>query len=143
MTVPRRFGILRFVGNLLKVIAWIVLILSILSAVGLIVAWPQLKPILVTSIENSGQGAGVLGAQFLDQISPIGIAIPLLLLSVVYFLSLYMTGETMLMQLAVEENTRLTAALLLRMHQETQPEPQGRGGYGSGGGGYGGGFDDL
>ena len=36
MSVPKRFGVLRLVGTLLKVIAWIVLIFSILGAIGLV-----------------------------------------------------------------------------------------------------------
>jgi hypothetical protein len=39
------------------------------------------------------------------------------------FVMLYALGEIILLQIAVEENTRLTAALLLKMHQDTQPEP--------------------
>lgn len=137
MTVPRRFGILRFVGNLLKVLAWIVLILSILAAVGVIVAGPQIWGQVLTQMDA---GTKALVEPFLNQFGGIASAILLILVSLLYFFSLYVTGETMLMHLAVEENTRLTAALLLRMHQETQPEPQGRAGYGSGG--YGAGFDD-
>ena len=41
MTVPKRFDVLRFMGTLLKVFAWISLILSILSAIG-IVLLPQM-----------------------------------------------------------------------------------------------------
>lgn len=137
MTVPRRFGIIRFVGNLLKVFAWIFLILSILGAVGTFVAWEQIKPSIIAS---AGQGGGVIVEQILNLLGPIGVAVPMLLLSLLYFFALYISGETMILQLAVEENTRLTAALLLRMHQDTQPEPQGRQGYS--GGGYGGGFED-
>lgn len=136
MTVPRRFGILRFVGNLLKVLAWIVLILSILSVVGVVVAGPQIWQQVLVQMEP---GARAVAEPILNQVGGIALAIPLLLISLLYFFSLYVTGETMLMQLAVEENTRLTAALLLRMHQETQPEAQSRAGYG---GGYGSGFDD-
>ncbi|MCB0133245.1 MAG: hypothetical protein KDD78_20420, partial [Caldilineaceae bacterium] len=33
MSVPKRFSILRFFGSLLKVLAWIVLVLSIVGAV--------------------------------------------------------------------------------------------------------------
>ena len=39
---------------------------------------------------------------------------------IVNFLVLYFFGEMIHMGLAVEENTRLTAALLLRMHQESR-----------------------
>ena len=137
MTVPRRFGILRFVGNLLKVLAWIVLILSILAAVGIVVAGPQIWGQVLTQMQP---GTKTVVEPFLNQFGGIASAILLILVSLLYFFSLYVTGETMLMHLAVEENTRLTAALLLRMHQETQPEPQGRAGYA--GGGYGTGFDD-
>ena len=44
-----------------------------------------------------------------------------------------MVGESLHLSLAMEENTRLTAALLLRMHQESQPaEPASYGQTGSG-----------
>lgn len=137
MTVPRRFGILRFVGNLLKVFAWIVLIIGILMAVGVIVAGPQIWQQVLTQLQP---GARAVAEPILTQFGGITLAVPVILFSLIYFFSLYVTGETMLMQLAVEENTRLTAALLLRMHQETQPEPQqGRAGYERG---YNSGFDD-
>ena len=136
MTVPRRFGILRFVGNLLKVFAWIVLILGILMAVGVIVAGPQIWQQLLGQMQP---GARTVAEPILNQFGGITVAIPVILLSLIYFFSLYVSGELMLLQLAVEENTRLTAALLLRMHQETQPEPQGRAGYERG---YNSGFDD-
>ncbi|MFN8445689.1 MAG: hypothetical protein U0175_33165 [Caldilineaceae bacterium] len=137
MTVPRRFGILRFVGNLLKVFAWIVLIIGILMAVGVIVAGPQIWQQVLAQLQP---GARTVAEPILTQFGGITLAVPVILFSLIYFFSLYVTGETMLMQLAVEENTRLTAALLLRMHQETQPEPQGRAaGYDRG---YNSGFDD-
>ena len=37
MTVPKRFGIIRFFGTLLKVIAWIALVFSVLGAIGAVV----------------------------------------------------------------------------------------------------------
>lgn len=40
MSVPQRFGILRLIGTLLKVLAWLALILSILLALGLGLAGP-------------------------------------------------------------------------------------------------------
>jgi hypothetical protein len=125
MTVPKRFGVLRFFGTLLKVFAWIVLILSILSAIGAALAGGQLVNIidpnlLGGSAEIITTGGGILA----------GIA--LLLVGLLYFLILYVLGETLHLQLAVEENTRLTAALLLRMHQEGQGD--GGAAYGAGGG---------
>ncbi len=112
MTVPRRFGVLRFIGTLLKVIAWIILIVAILGAIGAGIAGGQLLQVL----GNTAAAGQVLA-------SPAGgivAGIAILLFGLIYFLALYATGESVHMQLAVEENTRLTAALLLRMHQESQ-----------------------
>jgi hypothetical protein len=128
MTVPKRFGVLRFFGTLLKVIAWIILILSILIAVGFVIAGGT---ILSSMAELGGdtQGvaalAGVGGGILFGLLSLIG--------GLVYFLILYVAGENIHLQLAVEENTRLTAALLLRMHQEGQADTSATA-YGTGGG---------
>ena len=126
MTVPKRFGVLRFFGTLLKVIAWIVLILSILTAIGAALAGGNLVsaiPALSTdpTLANMlGTGGGILAGLFV------------LIMGLIYFLVLYVSGENLHLQLAVEENTRLTAALLLRMHQEGQGEAAAP--YGAGGG---------
>ena len=128
MTVPKRFGVLRFFGTLLKVIAWIVLILSILSAIGAAIAGGpifsslgmQLPADQASMVNALGTGGGILAGLFV------------LILGLVYFLVLYVSGEMLHMYLAVEENTRLTAALLLRMHQEGQGETASP--YGAGGG---------
>lgn len=127
MTVPKRFGVLRFFGTLLKVIAWIVLILSILSAIGLALAGGTMIEQLGPALGDQAALASTLGLGG-------GIAIGLfaLIMGLIYFLILYVSGESLHLQLAVEENTRLTAALLLRMHQEGQGEAAAP--YGAGGG---------
>jgi hypothetical protein len=118
MSVPKRFGVLRLVGTLLKVIAWIVLIISILGAIGLVL------------VGNSGFTLPTEGLPLdtgaLGQAQGIIAGIGLLIFGLIYFLVLYASGESLHLQLAVEENTRLTAALLLRMHQDTQQEPAPR-----------------
>ena len=43
MTVPKRFDLLRFVATMLKVFAWITLVLSILSAIGVVLAGGQMR----------------------------------------------------------------------------------------------------
>jgi hypothetical protein len=128
MTVPKRFGVLRFFGTLLKVIAWIILILSILSAVGLALAMGTALSTFPGLADQPGFGAmlasgggGILAGIFV------------LIVGLIYFLILYVSGESLHLQLAVEENTRLTAALLLRMHQEGQGGDSGSP-YGAGGG---------
>jgi hypothetical protein len=125
MTVPKRFGVLRFFGTLLKVIAWIILILSVLAAVGAALAGST----MLTTVPGLSEQAALAGA--LGTAGPIVAGIFVLIIGLVYFLILYVSGESMHLQLAVEENTRLTAALLLRMHQEGQGEagtPYGAGG---------------
>jgi len=118
MAVPKRFGVLRLVGTLLKVLAWIVLVLFVLFAIFAGIAGSTL-PFLNTSIEtlspelaSIGTGGGIL------------VGILSLIVGLIYFLLLYALGENVHLQVAVEENTRLTAALLLRMHQDSQIEAE-------------------
>ncbi len=129
MTVPKRFGVLRFFGTLLKVIAWIVLILSILSAIGVALAGGSLMDSLGPALGDQAGLAGVIGTG-----GGILVGLFILILGLIYFLVLYVSGESLHLQLAVEENTRLTAALLLRMHQEGQGDAAAP--YGAGGGGF-------
>lgn len=127
MTVPKRFGVLRFFATLLKVIAWIVLIGSVLGAVIAIVASNTLAGLL----------GGVEGAELLlagGMAGGIAIGIAIVLYGLINFFLLYVAGESISLQLAVEENTRLTAALLLRMHQEGQAADTNVSPYGAGGG---------
>lgn len=130
MSVPKRFGVLRVLGTLLKVIAWIVLIVSILGAIGLgltSMSGDMLTSALSTTVppETLAAFAGAGG---------ILIGIAFLIGGIIYFLLLYAAGESLHLQLALEENTRLTAALLLRMHQESH-QPDARSTY-SGGSGF-------
>jgi hypothetical protein len=128
--------VLRFFGTLLKVIAWIVLVVSVLGAILAVIFGSS--PVMTGLLEQSlpaGTDASVLTGAGIGG----GIVIGLLLLifGLIYFLMLYVAGESIHLQLAVEENTRLTAALLLRMHQEGQVDSAT--GYGAGGA-TGGGF---
>lgn len=114
MTVPKRFEVLRFMGALFKVFAWITLILAILSAIA-IVLLPQISGLSDVLGPYAGlavaAGAGAIVTGLL-----------VLLGGLLNFVMLYALGEIILLQIAVEENTRLTAALLLKMHQDTLPE---------------------
>jgi len=127
MTVPKRFGVLRFIAALFKVLAWIALIIAILTGIAVALAnfasflqTPSTVPIPVLApiLNVLGSGAGAIVAGMLAALG-----------GVVFFVIYYAIGESISMQLAVEENTRLTAALLLRMHQESQPDPRAAGGY--------------
>lgn len=121
MSVPKRFGVLRVMGTLLKVIAWIVLILAILGAIGL--GLTSMNSDLLTNLLG-----GAVPPELLATLGPAGgilAGVAFLIGGLIYFLIMYAAGENIHLQLAVEENTRLTAALLLRMHQEShQADPR-------------------
>lgn len=131
MAVPKRFGILRLVGTLLKVIAWIILVVAVIAAIVVAIAGsaPALQPFVESLV-----GVFAPGVPF-DPSSGSGIIIGIitLILGLIYFIMFYAGGENILLRVALEENTRLTAALLLRMHQDSQleAEPDFGGGYGS------------
>ncbi len=117
MSVPNRFGVLRFIGNLLKVVAWIWLVLSVIGAIGMAIAGSALIPLM--------SGAMGANANWIPATGGVIGGIAMLFIGLIYFLFFYAIGEGIQMMLAVEENTRLTAALLLRMHQESQlPEEE-------------------
>ncbi len=124
MSVPKRFAILRFFGSLLKVLAWIFLVLSIIGAIGAVLAGGAMAPFL--------SQMGIDGSDALAGVGGIVAGIVTLVVGLLYFVLFYALGEYVQLTLAVEENTRLTAALLLRMHQDSQvetPPAYGAGGF--------------
>ncbi|MCL4860953.1 MAG: hypothetical protein KJZ93_16175 [Caldilineaceae bacterium] len=127
MTVPKRFGVLRLVGWVFKIIAWIVLVVSILFAIFTALAGGTGLQLLGDSVEAANPILGFLTSAAGGVVA--GVVV--LLVGALYFLLLYATGESFHLQLALEENTRLTAALLLRMHQDSQQDS--RGAYGAAG----------
>lgn len=112
MTVPKRFSVLRFMSGLLKALAWIVLFLSVLGAVGFGILGSQLGSLFGDSLgPYSALVSG--GTSFITGLF-------MILGGLFYFVFFYALGELLGVTLAMEENTRLTAALLLKMHQDTQ-----------------------
>lgn len=112
--MEKRFRALRIIGTIFKVLAWIVLILGILSAVG----------VLITGVLGGvrlgggfGEREGAFQGLVAGGLGGLGAAIGILLLTLLYFLSLYATGEAIYLALAVEENTREAALLLREMRQ--------------------------
>ena len=127
MTVPKRFGVLRFIAVVLKVIAWIVLVIAILT--GIAAALSQFTGFVqtpsVVDVPILGPIFNILGASAAGILFGVAAALSGLLAFILW----YASAEMISLYLAVEENTRLTAALLLRMHQESQPDT--RAAYGS------------
>jgi hypothetical protein len=111
MTVPARFGILRLIATLFKVLAWIVLVFSILGA-------------LIFGVVGSMARQAATGLTFLpealilDETSGVILGLLMIIMGVIGFLTLLASAEGIQLQLAIEENTRLTAALLLRLEAQ-------------------------
>ena len=111
MSVPQRFGVLRLIGTLLKVMAWIVLVGSILLTLTAGLAGPIARQFL----GDAGLQAGLLS---LGSAGGLIAGVFLMVIGIVLFLVLYAAGENVFLQLAIEENTRMNAALLLRAAEE-------------------------
>lgn len=114
MAVPKRFGVLRFVGTLFKILAWIIIVAAIIAGIAAGAAG---------SVPAIGDFVGTMGLEGMF-IGGNGLVtgIMLFLGGLLYWFLLTAAGESLLLQVALEENTRLTAALLLRMHQDSQVE---------------------
>lgn len=114
MSVPQRFGVLRLIGTLLKVMAWLVLVGSILLALTAGLAGPIAREFL----GDAGLQADLLA---LGSAGGLIAGVLLMVAGIVLFLSLFAAGENIFLQLAIEENTRMSAALLLRAAEEKTP----------------------
>ena len=111
VSVPQRFGVLRLIGTLLKVMAWLVLVGSILLALTAGLAGPIAREFL----GDAGLQADLLA---LGSAGGLIAGVLLMVAGIVLFLSLFAAGENIFLQLAIEENTRMSAALLLRAAEE-------------------------
>ena len=103
--MEKKFTVLRIIGVVYKVLAWIVLILGILAALGVLAAgvWGETRVTRAPGIfprsyvPLMGIAEGLLGA--------LGIVLG----AGFYFLLLYAFGEAIYLALAIEANTRATA----------------------------------
>ena len=104
--MEKKFRILRIVAFLWKIVAWIILVLSVLGGCGtlvmLVTAGNQL------SRQSSVFGLGILGGA----VGGIVIAVVAILGGLFYFISLYAVAEMIDVMLALEEHTRATAEQL-------------------------------
>ena len=113
--MEKRYGVLRFIAGLWKILAWIVLVLGVLGALGTLVGgifggadsqiWEQLGvPALV-----SGTVVGIAG--FLG----------ILITTILYFLIIYAVGEVLSLFIDVENNTRAVALSLRGLSRPARP----------------------
>ena len=98
--MERKFRVLRIVASILKILAWIGLVLGVLGGCGT----------LTIGLLAGGSSPRELG--------PLGIlggavgGVVLILFALLYFLFIYAYGELISLLIALEENTRLTAERL-------------------------------
>lgn len=108
--MERRFAALRIIAIILKIFAWILLILGLLGGVALLILGFTLpEPLGISTLKTGGPLVGI--AAF----------IVVLIITLVYFLSLYAGADFILLFLSIEENTRHIAYL----QQQSIPQPPG------------------
>jgi len=112
--MQRRFTVLRLIGTIWKIVAWLVLVVGLLSSLAL----------LLTSLLGGGllnQVLGQLGEQgrafawapwVFSAAGGIVGAILSLFITVTYFLAMYAVGDLIYLLLAIEQNTRETMVVV-------------------------------
>ena len=103
--MQKKYRVLRIVATIWKVLAWIVLVVSVLGGCGTL-ALAALGGAAARSTDF-GLGGGLIGGLF--------AALVAIFLGVLYFVSLYAFAELVDVMLALEENTRATADQLKLM----------------------------
>jgi hypothetical protein len=107
--MDRRFTALRVIGTIFKVLAWIVLILGLLGAIGSLVLGFTLDTQLgAAGLDLGGPLAGIVSF------------IAILVASIVQFLLFYAGGEFLYLFLSIEENSRRTAFFLQQQYSFQQ-----------------------
>lgn len=94
MNVPRKYGLLRAVAFILKLLAWLVLALGIVGAIIILTALGNVLP------QSLNLPAGIAG---------LGSA-SVLLICVVWFVQLFAFGSILSLLIDIEENTRALAS---------------------------------
>lgn len=102
--MEKRFQILRIAGTLYKVLAWISLIVGLLSALGALLFGIAGRALIPREYGQFLPGEGVI-------VGVMGLLFTLLL-TALYFVAFYSVGELIYLFLAIEENTRETALWL-------------------------------
>ena len=125
--MEKKFKALRFIGTVWKILAWITLIIGVLSSVGMLLASIFGGGVLSQFGQQYGEMPGVAWA--FSVAGGIVAFIVSLIATIVNFLLLYAAGEFIYLLLAIEENTRLAAQRIganaaLSAYSPPLPAPQ-------------------
>ena len=111
--VEKRFHILRIVATISKVLGWIILVVGTLASLGIfitgLVGGVGASQFMGRNSQLTGLLSGALGGLI--------VAVVSFLLTLVYFVLTYGMGEVIYLFIAMEENTRSTAAMIGRWLQ--------------------------
>ena len=119
--MKKKFGTLRVIGTFWKVVAWIELIVGILSSIGILLAG-----ILGTSVPWSNLeqfGLAPWAPQAFGLVGGIVGFFASLVATIIWFLLTYAVGEFIYLLLSIEENTRLAAQQVEWAQQQAIPAP--------------------
>jgi len=111
--MEKHFKVLRFIGSVYKIVGIIIGAITILSALGFcltsILGGTAFESALQSLNPNGGgQGLGILGGVVGGMI----LSLVIILSGGIYAVSVYALGEAVYLLIALEENTRHTAAML-------------------------------
>ncbi|MDX9956053.1 MAG: hypothetical protein RBT75_18285 [Anaerolineae bacterium] len=114
--MEKRYGVLRFISTLWKILAWVVLVLGVLGAIATLVgglAGGFLDPAILRQLGLPSD----LGGTF------VGVAgfLSILIGSVLQFFGLYAVGEIISVFLSIEENTRATRLWMEHSQRSSPP----------------------
>ncbi len=120
--MEKKYRALRFVSGFYKVVGIIIGVITVISALGICLTSILSSSIIINELQNSGLpvaagGFGVIGGIISALIS--------LIFGALAALGMYAIGELITLLINMEENTRVTAALL-HSHNPApaQPQPQ-------------------
>ena len=109
--MDRRFTALRVIGTVFKILAWIALLLGVLSAVLALIAGLTM-----------GGTQEWFGLAFGGPLAAIAAFVVALIISIFNFLALYAIGDAIYLALAIEENTRRAAYLMQQQYMGYQSQ---------------------
>ena len=110
--MDRRFTALRVIGTVFKILAWISLILGLITAIG----------VLVLGFTLSSE-SGLLGLNLGGSLAGMAMFVVFIIVAVFAFLTLYAIGESVYLGLSIEENTRRSAFLAQQQYTSSYQAP--------------------
>jgi len=125
--MDKHYPVLRIVGTIYKVVGIIIAVGTLLSAIGFCgmsvlsgTAMESTLRNLPGGIQGPGQGFGLLGGV----VGGVLVSLMMILFGGIYAVTVYALGEAVYLLIALEENMRHTAVLLLHSEHEQHEHPE-------------------